>query len=174
MAAEPTIFGGFLGLRLLVWFNDLPVMVIEQVSGGVIDLRHGQLEIHLGLNEIQLGIGKLDLRVQNAENRLGIKLVLAFVGMKGVAGKVRSHLCGFHRKLSLLEGVDGVGNLERDALTGPAFLVLIAATADQGIGQIGLCRVSPYRKGEGERGAVRRVSEVESLAKTIPEARATG
>jgi len=34
-------------------------MVIEQVSGGVIDLRHGQLEIHLGLNKVEFSLGKL-------------------------------------------------------------------------------------------------------------------
>jgi hypothetical protein len=54
-----------------VGFDDLHVVVIEQIAGGVIDLGHGQLEIDLGLNEIQLGLGQLGLGVQNEEHRLG-------------------------------------------------------------------------------------------------------
>jgi hypothetical protein len=77
-----------------VGFDDLHVVVIEQIAGGVIDLGHGQLEIDLGLNEIQLGLGQLGLGVQNEEHRLGAQLVLAFVGTKGIAGKVGGDFCG--------------------------------------------------------------------------------
>lgn len=156
-------------MRLFVWFDDLHVMVIEQIPGGVIDLRHGQLEIDLGLNETQLGLGQLGLGVQNEEYRLGAQLVLAFVSMKSFAGKVRGDSCGFHRKLGLFERMHGVGHFERDALISPAFLVLVAAAADQGIGKIGLCGVSPHREGEGKRSAVSREGEKKSLTETIAE-----
>src|SRR6266567_2214127 len=81
--------GDFEEASVLVSFDDLHVMVIEQIPGGVIDLRHGQLEIDLGLNETQLGQGQLGLGVQNEEYRLGAQLVLAFISMKSFAGKVR-------------------------------------------------------------------------------------
>ena len=150
MAAEPTIFGGFLGLRLLVWFNDLHVMVIEQVSGGVIECRNGQLIIDLRLNETQLGLGQLVLGVQNEEYCLCAQFVLALVGMERFLSQVPGDFGSFHGEFGLLESMHSVGDFEGDALVDPAFLILVAAAADQGIGKIGLRRMSPNREIEGK------------------------
>jgi hypothetical protein len=113
-----------------VGFDDLHVMVIEQIPGGMIDRGDSQLEVDLGLNEIQLGLSQLGLRVENEENRFGAQLVLAFVSVKGIAGKIGGDFCGFHGDLGLLERMHGVGDFEGDALVGPAFLELVAAAAD--------------------------------------------
>ena len=62
---------GCLAPRLFVRIDDLHVVMIEQIAGGVIELRHGELEIDLGLNEIQLCLSELGLRVQDKKDRLG-------------------------------------------------------------------------------------------------------
>src|SRR2546429_2662513 len=55
---------------------------------------------------------------------LGAQLVLAFVGAKSVNRKALGHFCRFHGKFGFLEGVNGGGHVERDALIGSALLIL--------------------------------------------------
>ena len=43
--------------RLFVGLDDFDVMVVEKITGGVIELRHGQLVIDLCLNETLLCLG---------------------------------------------------------------------------------------------------------------------
>ena len=119
-------------------FDDLDMVVIQQIPGGVIELGHCHLEINLGLDEIQLRLSQLRLRVQNEKHRLGTQLVLALVGAERVNRKALGHLCRFHGKFGLLESVNGVGHFEGDALIGSALRILVAAASDQGVGKIGL------------------------------------
>ena len=145
-------------------FDDLHMVVVQQIPGGVIELRHSHLEIDLGLNEIQLRLGQPRLRVQNEKHRLGAQLVLAFVGAKSVNRKALGHFCRFHGKFGFLEGVNGGGHVERDALIGSALLILVAAAANQGVGKTGLGGVPPNREKEGEGSALGRIGKVEALA----------
>jgi len=50
--------------------QNLDVTVLQQVSGGVVDLCYGDLKIHLCLDEIELCLGELRLGVENEKNRL--------------------------------------------------------------------------------------------------------
>jgi hypothetical protein len=55
--------------RPLLWrIRDLDMMVIQQISGRVIQLRNGQLVVHLGLNDIYFRLRKLRLRIQNEKD----------------------------------------------------------------------------------------------------------
>ena len=69
-------------------FDDLHVMVIEQIPSGVIYRGDSQLEVDLGLNKILLGLGQLVLGIQDEEYGLGAQFIFAFVGVKGIAGKI--------------------------------------------------------------------------------------
>src|SRR5215469_16943624 len=57
-------------LGLFAGFDDLDVVVVEEVAGGVIHLRDRQLIVDLGEDETLLGIRQLDLSVQYEEYRL--------------------------------------------------------------------------------------------------------
>src|SRR6059058_1463704 len=91
-------------------------MVVEQVAGGMIYRGDSQLEVDLGLNEVLLGLGQLVLGVQNEEYRLCAQFVLALVGMKRFLSQVPGDFGSFHGEFGLLERVEGVGDLEGDAL----------------------------------------------------------
>lgn len=149
-------------------------MVVEQIASGMVELRHGQLVIDLGLNETLLGLGQLVLRVQNEENRLGTEFVFALVGMERFFCQVLGDFGSFHGEFGLFERMHRIGDFERDALVGATLLVLVAAAANQGVGKSGLGGVPPDGQIERKRGAVGRIGKVKSLAETITETRTAG
>jgi hypothetical protein len=118
--------------------HDLDVVVVEQVAGRMVELGDGQLKIDLGLDQIQLGLGKLGLRVQHKENRFGAELVFALVGMQGILRQIRSHFRRLHADLGLFQRMHGIGDFQRDALSGTALEVLVLPAACERVRQIGL------------------------------------
>src|SRR5947207_15966508 len=89
--------------------------------------------------------------------------------MKTFSREVYGHFGSLHREFGFFQRVHGVRDCQRNALRRAAFLVLILAAADLSIGEIRLRRVSPYWQGQQERGAVRRVGEMERLIQTAAE-----
>jgi len=63
-----------------------------------------------------------------------------------------------------------IGNLQRNALIGAALLELIAAAADNGVGEVGLCAVMLYGESQRKSGAVSGVGKMKSLAKAVGKA----
>src|SRR5436309_14168319 len=66
--------------------------------------------------------------------------------------------------------MDGVGDLQSDVLIGLAFPILIAAAANNGIGEVGIRAVVFYGKSQGKTRAVSRVGKMKSLAEAIAKA----
>lgn len=126
--------------------DDLHVMMVEQVAGGVVELCNGQLIIDLGQDETLLRLGQLVLGIQNEKYGFDAQFVFALVSVKRVNREVPSDFCCLHREFGLLERVNGIGDFERDALVGAALLILVAAAADYGVGKVGLGGVAPYRE----------------------------
>src|SRR5690242_21947360 len=100
-------------------------MVVEQIAGGMVELRHGQLVIDLGCNETLLGLGQLVLGIQEEKYGFGSQFVFALVSMKRVSCKVPGDSGGFHGEFSLFESMNGIGNFQCDVLIGAALLILI-------------------------------------------------
>ncbi len=146
------------------------MVVLQQVSCGVIQLSYGNLKIYLRLNEIQLRLSELSLGIENEEDWLGAQFVFPFIGMEAFPGKVHSNFGRFHGEFGLLECVYRVCNLQRDALIGAPLLVLIAAVADKGIGKIGFCAVILNGESQRKSSAVSRVGKMKSLAEAIAKA----
>src|SRR5882757_3479196 len=86
--------------------------------------------------------------------------------MKRFLRKVQGDFRSFHGELGLLEGMDGVSDLQSNVLSRAALLVLIAATAYGGIREVGFRAVVFQRKIQGKRGAVGRVGEMKYLGQT--------
>src|SRR5229473_4903671 len=144
--------------------RDLDVMVLQQISCRVVQPRYGYLKISLSLNKIQFRLGELSLGVENKKDGLGAQFVFSFIRMEAFPGEVHSDFGCLHGQFGLLECVHGIRNLQRDVLIGAALLVLIAAAADNGIGEVCFRAVILYGESQRKNSAVSRVGKMKRLA----------
>src|SRR5258708_28728140 len=150
--------------------RDLDVMVLQQISCRVVQPSYGNLKISLSLNKIQFRLGELSLGVENKKDGLGAQFVFSFICMEAFPGKIHSDFGCFHGEFGLLECVHRIRNLQRDVLIGAALLVLIAAPADDGIGEVGFGVVVFYGETQRKDSAVSRVGKMKRLAEAIAKA----
>ena len=108
-------------------------MVLDELPSGVIERGKGHLIIRLRLGQGEFGLRELGLGVKDKERGFRTELMLAFFGTKIFLREIDRDGGGFEREFGLFELMNGIGDIEGDALRSPHLLILIVLPAYEGI-----------------------------------------